>query len=119
MPRVKKGVTKKQRHKKILKMAKGYWGAKSKLFRPANEQVIKSLAYAYAHRKKRKSDFRKLWISRISAAARMNGISYSQLIHGLQKAGVEVNRKVLAELAIHDSPAFDKMIAIARENLNA
>lgn len=119
MPRIKKGVTKKQRHKKILRMAKGYWGAKSKLFRPANEQVIKSLAYAYAHRKKRKSDFRRLWITRISAAARLNGISYSQLINGLQKAGVEINRKVLAELAIQDSAAFSKMVEIARGKLSA
>lgn len=119
MPRIKKGVTKKQRHKKILRMAKGYWGAKSKLFRPANEQVIKSLAYAYAHRKKRKSDFRRLWITRISVAARLNGISYSQLINGLQKAGVEINRKVLAELAIQDSAAFSKMVEIARGKLSA
>jgi large subunit ribosomal protein L20 len=119
LPRIKKGVTKKQRHKKILRMAKGYWGAKSKLFRPANEQVIKSLAYAYAHRKKRKSDFRRLWITRISAAARLNGISYSQLINGLQKAGVEINRKVLAELAIQDSAAFSKMVEIARGKLSA
>jgi large subunit ribosomal protein L20 len=119
LPRIKKGVTKKQRHKKILRMAKGYWGAKSKLFRPANEQVIKSLAYAYAHRKKRKSDFRRLWITRISVAARLNGISYSQLINGLQKAGVEINRKVLAELAIQDSAAFSKMVEIARGKLSA
>ncbi|MDS1030796.1 50S ribosomal protein L20 [Bacillota bacterium LX-D] len=117
MARVKRGVTAHRRHKKILKLAKGYFGAKSKLFRPANQQVMKSLSYAYAHRKKRKSDFRKLWIARINAAARQNGISYSRLINGLKQAGVQVNRKMLAELAVSDNQAFSKLVATAKSNL--
>lgn len=117
MPRVKRGVTKRARHKKILKLAKGYFGAKSKLFRPANEQVLKSLAYAYAHRRKKKGDFRKLWITRINAACRMNGLSYSRFINGLKTAGVNINRKVLAELAVSDANAFAKLTEIAKANL--
>ncbi|HHT62962.1 MAG: 50S ribosomal protein L20 [Bacillota bacterium] len=117
MPRVKRGVTKHRRHKKILKLAKGYRGAKSKLFRVANQQVLKSLAYAYAHRRKKKGDFRKLWIARINAAARMNGISYSRLINGLKNAGVNVNRKMLAELAVNDAAAFQEFVAVAKRNL--
>lgn len=118
MARVKKGVTKHQRHKKILKLAKGYRGAKSKLFRPANEQVLKSLAYAYAHRKDKKGDFRKLWIARINAGARLNGMSYSRMINGLKKAGVEVNRKMLAELAINDAAAFAQLVNTAKAAVN-
>lgn len=117
MPRVKRGVTKHRRHKKILKLAKGYRGSKSKLFRVANQQVMKSLAYAYAHRRKKKGDFRKLWIARINAAARMNGISYSRLINGLKNAGVNVNRKMLAEVAVHDAAAFQEFVAVAKQNL--
>ncbi|MGI9861849.1 50S ribosomal protein L20 [Moorella naiadis] len=117
MARVKRGVTKHQRHKKILKLAKGYFGAKSKLFRPANEQVIKSLAYAYAHRRQRKGDFRKLWIARINAAARMNGLTYSRLVNGLKKAGVEINRKMLAEMAVNDQAGFNRLVAMAKEQL--
>jgi len=117
MPRVKRGVTKHQRHKKILKLAKGYRGSKSKLFRVANQQVMKSLAYAFAHRRKKKGDFRKLWITRINAAARMNGLSYSRLINGLKNAGVNVNRKILAEVAVHDSAAFQEFVAVAKQNL--
>lgn len=117
MPRVKRGVTKRQRHKKVLKLAKGYRGAKSKLFRVANQQVMKSLAYAYAHRRKKKGDFRKLWITRINAAARMNGISYSRLINGLKIAGVDVNRKVLADIAVNDAAAFQEFVAVAKQNL--
>lgn len=119
MARVKGGTITRKRHKKILKLAKGYRGAKSKLFRPANEQVLKSLAYAYAHRKKRKGDFRKLWIARINAAARMNGLSYSRFINGLKLAGVEINRKMLADLAVHDSQAFSKLVDVAKEKLQA
>ncbi|KKM10208.1 50S ribosomal protein L20 [Clostridiales bacterium PH28_bin88] len=114
MARVKGGTVTRRRHKKILKLAKGYRGAKSKLFRPANEQVLKSLAYAYAHRRKRKGDFRKLWIARINAAARMNGMSYSRFINGLKQAGVNINRKMLAELAINDMQAFGKLVDVAR-----
>lgn len=119
MPRVKRGVVARRRHKKILKLAKGYFGAKSKLFRPANEQVMKSLAYAYAHRRLRKRDFRKLWIARINAAARMNGLSYSTFIHGLKQAGVEINRKMLADLAVNDAKAFSELANIAKSKLNA
>lgn len=119
MARIKRGMTKHKRHKKILKLAKGYRGAKSKLFRPANEQVLKSLAYAYAHRKDKKGDFRKLWIARINAAARINGISYSRMISGLKKAGVTVNRKMLAELAIHDAVAFKQLADVAKAQANA
>lgn len=119
MPRVKKGVTAHKRHKKILKLAKGYRGAKSKLYRPANEQVLKSLAYAFRDRRAKKRDFRKLWIARINAAARNNGLSYSRLINGLKQAGVEVNRKILAELAVSDEQAFGKLVAVAKEKLNA
>jgi len=118
MARVKRGVTKHQRHKKILKLAKGFRGAKSKLFRPANEQVLKSLAYAYAHRKDKKGDFRKLWITRINAAARLNGMSYSRMVNGLKKAGVVVNRKMLAELAVNDATAFSRLVEVAKQAVN-
>lgn len=99
MARVKKAVNAKKKHKKILKLAKGYYGAKSKIFRAANPAVMRSLRFAYIGRKLKKRDFRKLWIARINAAARMNGISYSRLINGLKMAGIEVNRKMLAEMA--------------------
>ncbi|MBO8169472.1 MAG: 50S ribosomal protein L20 [Thermoanaerobacteraceae bacterium] len=117
MPRVKRGVTARKRHKKVLKLAKGYFGMKSKIFRPANQAVMKSLAYAYAHRRKRKGEFRKLWIARINAAARMNGLSYSRFINGLKKAGVEINRKMLADLAVNDQEAFAELVSLAKENL--
>lgn len=119
MARVKRGVTKHQRHKKVLKLAKGFRGAKSKLFRPANEQVMKSLAYAYAHRKDKKGDFRKLWIARINAAARMNGLTYSRMMNGLKKAGVSVNRKILAELAVRDAAAFTELVNVAKAQVGA
>ncbi len=119
MARVKRGVTKHQRHKKILKLAKGFRGAKSKLFRPANEQVLKSLAYAYAHRKDKKGDFRKLWITRINAAARLNGMSYSRMMNGLKLAGVSVNRKMLADLAIKDAAAFTELVNTAKAQITA
>ncbi len=116
MARVKGGPAAQQRHKKILKLAKGYRGAKSKLYRPANEQVMKSLKYAYAHRKQRKRNFRKLWITRINAATRSEGLSYSRFINGLKKAGVEINRKVLADLAVNDSQAFHQLVEVAKKN---
>lgn len=119
MARIKRGVTAHRRHKKVLKLAKGYRGAKSKLFRPANQQVMKSLAYAYAHRKKRKGDFRKLWITRINAAARLHGLSYSRFINGLKQAGVEINRKMLADLAVNDAQAFNNLVEVAKQKLNA
>ena len=117
MTRVKGGSRAHQRHVKVLKLARGYRGAKSKLYRPAHEQVMHSLAYAYAHRKDRKGDFRKLWITRINAAARLNGISYSRFINGLNKAGVAVNRKMLSELAIHDAQGFTDLVEVAKASL--
>ncbi len=117
MTRVKGGFRAHNRHKKILKLARGYRGAKSKLYRPAHEQVMHSLAYSFAHRKDRKNDFRKLWIARINAASRSNGLSYSRFIYGLNKAGVAVNRKILSEMAIHDPAAFVQLIQLAKANL--
>ena len=116
MARVKRGVNAKKRHKKVLKQAKGYYGAKSKLFRPANQAVMKSMTYAYIGRKQRKRDFRQLWITRINAAARLNGMSYSKFISGLKKANIEVNRKMLSEMAIHDAEGFAKLVEIAKGN---
>ncbi|HHT47123.1 MAG TPA: 50S ribosomal protein L20 [Firmicutes bacterium] len=116
MPRVKNSVVTRKRRKKILKLAKGYFGAKSKLFRVANQQVMKSLSYAYRDRKNRKRDFRKLWILRINAAARDNGLSYSRFMGGLKKSGVEINRKLLADLAINDPAAFSELVKVAQEN---
>jgi large subunit ribosomal protein L20 len=117
MPRVKNSVASRRRRKKILKLAKGYFGSKSKLFRVANQQVMKSLTYAYRDRKALKRDFRKLWITRINAAARINGLSYSKFMNGLKKAGVEVNRKILADLAINDPGAFSKLVKVAQEKI--
>jgi len=98
------------RHKKILKLAKGYFGAKSKNFRIANQAVMKSLVYAYRDRRARKRDFRKLWITRINAAARMNGLSYSKFMNGLKKSGIALNRKMLAEMAVNDAEAFAQLV---------
>lgn len=116
MTRVKKGYVKHRRHKKILKLAKGYRASSSKLFRVANQQVLHSMAYSFAHRRKKKGDFRKLWITRINAAARMNGLSYSRLINGLKNADVTVNRKVLADLAVNDINAFNQFAELAKAN---
>ncbi|CUA78780.1 50S ribosomal protein L20 [Anoxybacillus suryakundensis] len=118
MPRVKGGTVTRRRRKKILKLAKGYFGSKHRLYKVANQQVMKSLMYAYRDRRQRKRDFRKLWITRINAAARMNGLSYSRLMHGLKLAGIEVNRKMLADLAVNDAEAFAQLANIAKENLN-
>jgi large subunit ribosomal protein L20 len=117
MPRVKRGVTTHRRHKKILKLAKGYVGAKSKLYRVANQQVMKSGAYAYTHRKLKKREFRQLWIARINAAARDNGTTYSRMIHGLKAAGVDINRKMLAELAISDPQGFTELADVAKKTV--
>ncbi|HEY8417249.1 MAG TPA: 50S ribosomal protein L20 [Limnochordales bacterium] len=117
MSRVKGGVVTRRRHKKILKLAKGYWGRKSKTFRAANQQVLKSLTYAYRDRRNRKREFRRLWITRINAAARSQGLSYSRLINGLHKAGVAVDRKMLADLAVHDQEAFGQLVNVARQQL--
>ena len=117
MPRVKTGVTAHARHKKILKLAKGYRGARSKQFKKANETVMKAGQYAYRDRRVKKREFRRLWIARINAAARINGISYSRLICGLTKAGVAIDRKMMAELAVSDAAAFSKLVDIAKENI--
>lgn len=117
MARVKRAVNAKKNHKKVLKQAKGYFGSKSKLFKVANQAVMKSLNYAYVGRKQRKRDFRKMWIQRINAAARLNGLSYSRFISGLKKANVEINRKMLSEIAIHDEKAFAQLADLAKENL--
>ncbi len=110
MARVKGAMKTRARHKKILKLAKGYRGAKSKLFRTANQAVMKSLAYAYRDRKAKKREFRQLWIARINAAARMNGISYSKFMNGLKNKGIEINRKMLAEIAVSDPEAFKSLV---------
>ena len=114
MARVKTAIITRKKHKKVLKRAKGYYGAKSYRFRNAKQAVMKSGAYAYVGRKDKKSNFRRLWIARINAAARMNGLTYSSLIAGLKKANVVVNRKMLAELAVNDMPAFTKIAEIAK-----
>ena len=114
MARVKTAKITRRRHKKVLKQAKGYFGAKHYRFRNANQAVLKSLAYAYVGRKDRKSDFRKLWIARINAAARINGITYSKLIAGLKKANIIINRKMLAEIAVTDEKAFAKIVEMAK-----
>ncbi|MFI3187937.1 50S ribosomal protein L20 [Crenothrix sp. D3] len=116
MPRVKRGVTARARHKKILKLAKGYYGARSRVYRVAKQAVIKAGQYAYRDRKQKKRQFRALWIVRINAAARMYGISYSRLINGLNKANVGIDRKVLADLAVRDIEAFGKIAEIAKAN---
>ena len=117
MARVKNGAVTKARHKKIIKAASGYFGSKHTLYKTAKEQLMHSGQYAFRDRKNRKRDFRKLWITRINAACRMNDISYSKFISGLNKAGVEVNRKMLSEIAINDEKAFDEFVAIAKKGL--
>ena len=117
MARVKGAMMTRKRRNKILKMAKGYWGAKSKHFKMANEQVMKSLTYAYVGRKRKKRDFRQLWITRISAACKSNGMNYSTFMHGLKLAGVEINRKMLAEMAVNDKAAFTTLTELAKSKL--
>ena len=114
MPRVKSGVTAHKRHKKILKLAKGYRGARSKQFKKANETVMKAGFYAHRDRRVKKREIRRLWITRINAAARINGISYSKLIFGLTKAGVSVDRKMMADMAVNDAKAFAKLVEVAK-----
>ncbi|WP_172368891.1 50S ribosomal protein L20 [Sporosarcina jiandibaonis] len=115
MPRVKGGVERRKRHKRVLKLAKGYYGSKHRLYRTANEQVMRSFNYAYRDRRQRKRDFRKLWITRINAAARMNGLSYSNMMHGLKVAGIDINRKMLADLAVSDAQAFTQLADAAKK----
>lgn len=119
MPRARSGVVTRKRHKKILKLAKGYRGARSKLYRVANQAVMKALAYAYRDRRQRKREFRKLWIARINAAARSNGLSYNRFINGLKRAGVDINRKMLADLAVNDTEAFSQLVEVAKSKLNS
>ena len=118
MARVKTGYTTKQRHKKILKRAKGYFGSKHRLYKTAKEQLMHSGVYAYRDRRQKKRDFRKLWITRINAECRVNDISYSKFINGLNKAGIVINRKMLSEMAIEDSKAFANLVKIAKDALN-
>ena len=117
MARIKMSVNAKKRRRKVFKLAKGYFGAKSKQFRAANEQVARSLRYAYVGRRLRKRDFRKMWIARINAAVRPYGLSYSRFINGLKLANVDLNRKVLAEMAINDPAAFAKVVEVAKAKL--
>lgn len=117
MPRVKRGVTAHARHKKVLKKAKGYYGARSRIFRVAKQAVIKAAQYAYRDRRQRKRQFRALWIQRINAAARLHDLSYSQFINGLAKANVELDRKVLADLAVNDAAAFETLATTAKAAL--
>lgn len=114
MARIKAAVNAHKKRRKIKKLAKGYYGARSKQYRAAKEQVMRSLRYAYIGRKQRKRDFRSLWIARINAASRINGLSYSRFISGLKKAGIDLNRKVLADLAVNDAAAFAKLVEIAK-----
>ncbi|MGI9260067.1 MAG: 50S ribosomal protein L20 [Gammaproteobacteria bacterium] len=117
MARVKRGVVAKARHKKVLDQAKGYYGARRKIYRVAKQAVIKAGQYAYRDRRQRKRQFRALWITRINAAARIHGLSYSRLIHGLNRAEIEVDRKVLADIAVHDQAAFAAIAEAAKEAL--
>ncbi len=117
MARVKRGVVAKARHKKVLDKAKGYYGARRKTFKVAKQAVTKAGQYAYRDRRQRKRQFRQLWITRINAAARLNGLSYSRLMHGLSKAEVEIDRKVLADLAVHDAEAFAQLAEVAKAQI--
>ncbi len=117
MARVKRGMVSRRRHKKILRLAKGFYGAKSRWYKLANQYVVRALANAYRDRRLRKREFRRLWIARINAAARGNGIPYSRLIAGLRKAGITVNRKTLADLAVEDPAAFDALVEQAKASL--
>ena len=119
MARVKRAVNSRKNHKKVLKLAKGYYGGKSKLFKTANESVIRALRNAYVGRRLKKRDYRRLWIVRINAAARMNGMSYSRFMNGLNVAGIDMNRKMLSEIAINDAKAFADLVVIAKNAINA
>ena len=114
MARVKRGTVKRRKHKKVLKKARGYYGSKSRSYKIAKEQLLKSMSYAYRDRKNNKRNFRRLWITRINAAARINGISYNEFISGLKKASVDINRKILSEIAVSDPDAFKKLTEIAK-----
>ena len=117
MPRVKRGVTKQRRHKSVLQQTKGHKGVRSRLYKRAHESLIHALMYAYAHRRERKGDFRRLWIARINAACRNSDMKYSEFIAGLKNAGVEIDRKMMADLAVNDIAAFNQLVEIADQNL--
>jgi len=117
MARVKGGFVVRRRHKKVLKLAKGYFGSKHRIFKTAKEQVMKSMVYAYRDRRQTKRNFRRLWIVRINAAARLNGLSYSKLMHGLKVAGVEINRKMLSDMAINDPAGFTALAEVAKSKI--
>ncbi|SHH77977.1 large subunit ribosomal protein L20 [Clostridium collagenovorans DSM 3089] len=119
MARVKKAINARKKHKKVLKLAKGYYGSRSKLYRTANETVIRGLRNAFIGRKLKKRDFRRLWIVRINAAARMSGMSYSRFMNGIKLAGIDMNRKMLSELAINDAKAFAELVEVAKKQLEA
>lgn len=119
MPRVKGGPYTRRRHRKIVKLAKGYWGARHRWFRMANQSLLKAWSHAYRHRRLRKRDFRRLWIVRINAAARLHGLSYSRLMSGLKRAGIAINRKMLADLAVRDPDGFAHLVEQARQALGA
>lgn len=119
MARVKRAMNSRKKHKKVLKLAKGYYGGKSKLFKTANESVIRALRNAYVGRRLKKRDFRRLWIARINAAARMSGLSYSRFMNGMKLAGIEINRKMLSEIAINDPKAFADLVEVAKKHLEA
>jgi len=117
VPRVKRGVTAHKRHKKVLALTKGHRATKHSLFRRANESMLKSLSYAYAHRRERKGDMRRLWITRINAASRSQGLTYGQFMDGLRKSGVEINRKILADMAVMQPEVFNNLVTIARQKI--
>ena len=117
MPRVKRGVTTRRRHKKVLALTKGQRATRHSLFRRAHEAMLKSLSYAFAHRRDRKGDMRRLWISRVNAASRAHGLTYGQFIDGLRKSGVEINRKILADLAVREPEAFASLVSTAKEQV--
>jgi len=119
MARVKRAINSRKKHKKVLKLAKGYYGGKSKLFKTANESVIRALRNAYVGRKLKKRDFRKLWIARINAASRLNDLSYSKFMNGMKLAGIDINRKMLSEIAINDPKAFAELVEVAKKQLQA
>lgn len=119
MARVKRAVHARKKHRKILKLAKGFYGRRSKTFRIANQTVIRAMNFAYVGRKLKKRDFRRLWIARINAATRMNGLSYSKFMNGMKLAGINMNRKMLSEIAINDPKAFSELVEVAKKQLNA
>ena len=118
MPRVKRGVTARRRHKRMMRLTRGFWGGRHRLYKKAREAVLHSLSYSYRDRRRRKGDFRKLWITRINAGARLGGLSYSRFMNGLKRSGMTVNRKMLADIAVRDADAFAELVSRARAHLS-